>query len=138
WSNALPSCCAGNTLYLMVPPDAFSTSAPQSSIAFCNGCVGGTQCESLSSTVLSSAEAAPIPSARPRNTAPHRISIRRIVSSRYCDWLHFELFPFKRISLGVYRNCSASVSGGAYCLRVGRPHRLHGHLHRTLKLFART
>src|SRR4029077_7500655 len=91
----------------MVPPEAFSTSAPQSSIAFCSGCVGGTQCDSLSSTVLSSAEAAPAASTSPRNTAPQRISIRRIVSSRYCDWFHFELFPFKRKSLGVYRTARA-------------------------------
>src|SRR6266581_4379974 len=37
----------------MVPFDAFSTEAPHSSIAFCSGCDGGTQCESLSSTGLS-------------------------------------------------------------------------------------
>src|SRR5262249_5559392 len=29
----------------MVPPDAFSTAAPQSSSAFCSGCDAGTQCE---------------------------------------------------------------------------------------------
>src|ERR1019366_9060192 len=37
----------------MVPPESFSTEAPHSSSAFCNGCDGGTQCESLSSKVLS-------------------------------------------------------------------------------------
>jgi len=42
----------------MVPFDAFSTDAPHSSIAFCSGCVGRTQCESLSSKVLSCASAA--------------------------------------------------------------------------------
>src|SRR5580704_10090335 len=29
----------------MVPPDSFSTAAPQSSSAFCSGCEAGTQCE---------------------------------------------------------------------------------------------
>src|SRR6266851_2012707 len=42
----------------MVPFEAFSIEAPHSSIAFCSGCVGGTQCESLSSNVLSWASAA--------------------------------------------------------------------------------
>src|SRR5215472_6834237 len=42
----------------MVPFDAFSTEAPQSSSAFCSGCAGGTQCEILSSKVLSCATAA--------------------------------------------------------------------------------
>ena len=41
----------------MVPPDAFSTAAPQSSSAFCSGCDAGTQCDSLSSKVFSCAEA---------------------------------------------------------------------------------
>src|SRR3954447_25336066 len=54
---ALPSCCAGNTFDLMVPPDAFSTAAPQSSSAFCRGCEAGTQCDSFSSKVLSCANA---------------------------------------------------------------------------------
>ena len=39
----------------MVPPEAFSTEPPQSSSAFCSGCDGGTQCDSLSSKVLSCA-----------------------------------------------------------------------------------
>src|SRR5215467_13060853 len=41
----------------MVPLDAFSTDAPHSSIAFCSGCVAGTQCDSLSWNVLSWAAA---------------------------------------------------------------------------------
>ena len=41
----------------MVPPEAFSTAAPQSSIAFCSGCEAGTQCEIFSSKVLSCANA---------------------------------------------------------------------------------
>jgi hypothetical protein len=48
-------------LYLIVPPDSFSTSAPQTSSAFCKGCDGGTQCDSLSSKVFSCAMAAPEP-----------------------------------------------------------------------------
>src|SRR5580692_5181749 len=58
----------------MVPPESFSIEAPHSSIDFCNGCDGGTQCESLSSKVLSCADAAPRlrarPSARPRAIKP--------------------------------------------------------------------
>src|ERR1700727_3344965 len=41
----------------MVPPDSFSTPAPQSSSAFCSGCDAGTQCDSFSSQVLSCASA---------------------------------------------------------------------------------
>src|SRR5260221_315169 len=41
----------------LVPPDAFSTAAPQSSRAFCSGCDAGTQCDSLSSKVFSCAQA---------------------------------------------------------------------------------
>src|ERR1700738_5179840 len=41
----------------MVPPDSFSTAAPQSSSAFCNGCDAGTQCDSFSSKVFSCASA---------------------------------------------------------------------------------
>src|SRR3954451_5156033 len=41
----------------MVPPDAFSTAAPQSSSAFCRGWEAGTQCDSFSSKVLSCANA---------------------------------------------------------------------------------
>src|ERR1700680_5102616 len=41
----------------MVPPDAFSTAAPQSSSAFCSGCDAGTQCEIFSSKVFSCANA---------------------------------------------------------------------------------
>ena len=41
----------------MVPPEAFSTDAPQSSSAFCSGCDAGTQCDSFSSKVLSCANA---------------------------------------------------------------------------------
>src|SRR5664280_1810612 len=51
----------------MVPPESFSTEAPHSSNAFCSGCDGGTQCESLSSKVLSWASVgvgAPIRAAR--------------------------------------------------------------------------
>src|SRR4029077_119331 len=50
----------------MVPPESFSTDAPHSSRAFCSGCDGGTQCDSLSSNVLSCASA---PVAPPINKA---------------------------------------------------------------------
>ena len=48
----------------MVPLEAFSIEAPQSSIAFCSGCDGGTQCDSFSSKVLSCAAATPVPRAK--------------------------------------------------------------------------
>jgi hypothetical protein len=38
---------------MMVPLEAFSTEAPQSSSAFCSGWDGGTQWDSLSSKILS-------------------------------------------------------------------------------------
>src|SRR5229473_825321 len=41
----------------MVPPEAFSTAAAQSSKAFCKGCDAGTQCEIFRSKVLSCANA---------------------------------------------------------------------------------
>src|SRR5690242_13422612 len=61
----------------MVPFEAFCTDAPQSSSAFCSGCAGGTQCESLSSKVLSCASAGDAaasdrPAAAARNAACSR------------------------------------------------------------------
>src|SRR5256886_17635359 len=41
----------------MVPPDSFSTAAPQSSSDFCSGCDAGTQCDSFNSKVFSCANA---------------------------------------------------------------------------------
>ena len=41
----------------MVPPDSFSTAAPQSSSAFCSGCDAGTQCDNFRSKVFSCANA---------------------------------------------------------------------------------
>ena len=41
----------------MVPPEAFSTAAPQSSSDFCSGWEAGTQCEIFSSKVFSCANA---------------------------------------------------------------------------------
>src|SRR6201995_888268 len=41
----------------MVPPEAFSTAAAQSSSAFCSGCDAGTQCEIFRSKVFSCANA---------------------------------------------------------------------------------
>src|SRR5262245_39111173 len=63
----------------MVPFEAFSTDAPQSSMAFCSGCVGGTQCDSLSSKVLSwaSADEAMAMLAAPVTSAASRRPVRR-------------------------------------------------------------
>src|SRR3984885_905814 len=67
----------------MVPPESFSIEAPHSSMDFCNGCDGGTQCESFSSKVLPSADAVPIPteSARPSAARPQSLMwrVRRMV-----------------------------------------------------------
>src|SRR6185312_6382439 len=64
----------------MVPPESFSTEAPQSSSAFCSGCDGGTQCDSLSSKVLSCADAAlTAPANAAAQTAAHRPAFRRNV-----------------------------------------------------------
>src|ERR1044072_1440184 len=57
----------------MVPPDAFSTAAPQSSSAFCKGCDAGTQCDSFSSKVFSCASAGDIAAAN--NTASNAFLI---------------------------------------------------------------
>src|SRR5262245_18535979 len=64
----------------MVPFEALSTEAPHSSMVFCNGCVRGTQCESLRVTVLScaatgavsAASAAPIRNMRILSLASRR------------------------------------------------------------------
>src|SRR5690242_8563023 len=47
----------------MVPPEAFSTAAPQSSSDFCSGCEAGTQCEIFRSKVFSWASAGVTPAA---------------------------------------------------------------------------
>src|ERR1700685_1058543 len=60
----------------MVPPESFSIEAPHSSMDFCNGCDGGTQCESFSSKVLSCAEAVQRPRARPSATTPQNFKWR--------------------------------------------------------------
>src|SRR5580692_882488 len=45
----------------MVPPDSFSTAAPQSSSAFCSGCEAGTQCEIFRLKVFSCPNAGVMP-----------------------------------------------------------------------------
>src|ERR1700691_4385555 len=60
----------------MVPPESCSIESPQASSAFCNGCDGGTQCDSFSSKVLSWADAAPRLSAKPSAAKPHSLSGR--------------------------------------------------------------
>src|SRR5215475_6864760 len=47
----------------MVPPDSFSTAAPQSSSDFWSGCEAGTQCEIFRSKVFSWASAGVTPAA---------------------------------------------------------------------------
>ena len=62
--EGLAELLGGKTVKPIVPPDACFTELPQSSIAFCSGCEGGTQCESLSSKVLSWRCAMPEPMVR--------------------------------------------------------------------------
>src|SRR5580698_8468275 len=98
----------------MVPPESFSIEAPHSSIDFCNGCDGGTQCESFSSKVLSCANAGPRLSARARArvTKPPSFS-RQIQFIIFLPILFGLSFPtFKRRKLGSYSNHPARSVGG--------------------------
>src|ERR1700675_4223891 len=112
----------------MVPPDSFSIEAPHSSIDFCNGCDGGTQCESFSSKVLSCADAVPRlrtrPSARPRAIKPPSFIWRvrcmmvlpagRLLSTRLAifglatfELAAFRLAAFNRRKLRAYSDAAA-------------------------------
>src|SRR5450631_737095 len=87
----------------MVPPDSFSTEAPHSSSAFCNGCDGGTQCESLSSKVLSWARVgvgAPIraASAAAQRPAEKRDSMEFL--PRFKCWSRGQLFYYSAACRG--------------------------------------
>src|SRR5580700_11949906 len=87
----------------MVPFEAFWMSSPQSSIAFCNGCDGGTQCDSFSSKVLSCADAVPRPRASP--SAARLQSFKwRVPSIRVspCDLVVNRTLPFNRRTARLY------------------------------------
>src|ERR1700722_9855885 len=110
----------------MVPPESFSIEAPHSSIDFCNGCDGGTQCESFSSKVLSCAEAVPKPSARARASAvrPHNLIVRTgFMIFLPPDVLLLLLPAFNRRMVGSYSDClddifSDRVAASITCLLI--------------------
>src|SRR6202795_3299013 len=108
----------------MVPPDSFSIEAPHSSIDFCNGCDGGTQCESFSSKVLSCADAVPRLRARPSAIKPPSFIWRvrcmmvlpagRLLSTRLATFglatfglAAFRLAAFNRRKLRAYSDAAA-------------------------------
>src|SRR5580698_10483470 len=89
----------------MVPFEAFWMSSPQSSIAFCNGCDGGTQCDSFSSKVLSCADAVPRPrpSASPSAASPQSFKWRvPSIGVSPCDLVANRTVPFNRRKAGLY------------------------------------
>src|SRR5262245_22757504 len=59
----------------MVPPEAFSTEAPHSSIAFCSGCVAGPQWDSRKLNVLSCANAGTATAVRAAAIKTARVAI---------------------------------------------------------------
>src|SRR5882672_481956 len=91
----------------MVPPESFSTEAPHSSNAFCNGCDGGTQCESLSSKVFSWAIVRVDPPIRAANAAAQTHAAKRNIMEflpRFKCWLGSQLFYY---SAACRRRCKA-------------------------------
>jgi hypothetical protein len=62
----------------MVPPDAFSTAAPQSSSDYCSGCDAGTQCE-IFRLMVSSAQAGAAVAAQSRAKSSFLIGIVSLV-----------------------------------------------------------
>src|SRR6202795_2878387 len=91
----------------MVPFEAFWMSSPHSSIAFCNGCDGGTQCDSFSSKVLSCADAVPkqstCPSTSPSAASPQGFKWRvPSIGISQCDLVANRTFPFNRRKAGLY------------------------------------
>src|SRR5580700_5071988 len=87
----------------MVPFEAFWMSSPQSSIAFCSGCDGGTQCDSFSSKVLSCADAVPRPSASPSAARPQNFKWRvPSIGVSPCDLVANRTVPFNRRTAGLY------------------------------------
>src|ERR1700691_2192225 len=89
----------------MVPPESFSIEAPHSSIDFCNGCDGGTQCESFSSKVLSCADAGPRLSASPSAARPQNLIVRTgFIIFLPPDILLLLLPAFNRRMVGSYSN----------------------------------
>src|SRR5215510_13531267 len=83
----------------MVPPEAFSTAAPQSSIAFCSGCEAGTQCEIFNSKVFSCANAGVTLAA---SSSAKNVFLIDIVSLSDCSLLFFLYFSACPCSDGLF------------------------------------
>src|ERR1700722_4357519 len=97
----------------MVPFEAFWMSSPQSSIAFCSGCDGGTQCDSFSSKVLSCADAVPRPSASPSAASPQSFKWRvPSIGVSPCDLVANRTFPFNRRKKRLYMFNALPCRGG--------------------------
>src|ERR1700732_1831489 len=98
----------------MVPFEAFWMSSPHCSIAFCNGCDGGTQCDSFSSKVLSCADAVPRPSASPSAASPQSFKWRvPSIGVSPCDLVANRTFPFNRRKERLYMICALPCQGRA-------------------------
>src|ERR1044072_4765975 len=93
----------------MVPPDAFSTAAPQSSSAFCNGCDAGTQCDSFSSKVFSCASAGDTRAANSTASNPFLIDISPLVD--FADY-HALCGYCYRITSPLQAECGCGIQHG--------------------------
>ena len=99
----------------MVPFEAFSIEAPQSSIAFCSGCDGGTQCERRSSKVLSCADAR-----RPRTTPGRAPSAMARMCHEYPPcWPRIRVAPI----VGLAANTSRRPTARDNCRSCSSPAR---------------
>src|ERR1700686_5386419 len=97
----------------MGPFEAFWMSSPQSSIAFCSGCEGGTQCDSFSSKVLSCADAVPRPSVSPSAASPQSFKWRvPSIGVSPCDLVANRTFPFNRRKSALYIFTTPPCRGG--------------------------
>src|SRR5271157_3968620 len=108
----------------MVPFEAFWMSSPQSSIAFCNGCDGGTQCDNFSSKVLSCADAVPklstSASASPNAARPQSFKWRvPSIGVSPCDLVANRTFPFNRRTARLYIFTTPPAGGGLAAKRPG-------------------
>src|ERR1700722_8192516 len=95
----------------IVPPDSFSTAAPQSSNAFCSGCDAGTQCDSFSSKVLSCASAGVTPAV---NSSPNTAAKRATRSVFLIDIISLVTSGLETLlRILLYDRIIIASSGGA-------------------------
>src|SRR5438477_3954125 len=108
----------------MVPFDACSIETPHCSIAFCNGWLGGTQCESLSSMVLSWADA---PSVEASASAAAIMAAASFMTSSLANLPDgWPIYPAVFLDAGNhYRAAPASASRGRRRVDASGEARLH-------------